>query len=59
MPYFVLIPMTLSALIQIIFPWILVIFFEARTGLTLGYYDFGWEFHKPMGYLLNIVTTIV
>ena len=52
-------PLIISTIIQVAGPMINNWYFEGVTGLTIGYYHFGFDFFQPWGWILILITTII
>ena len=59
MIYLAIYPLIISTIIQVAGPMINTWYFEAVTGLTIGYYHFGFDFFQPWGWILILITTII
>ena len=57
--YFAIVPLTLSTIIQVVGPIIITLYFEAVTGLNIGYKYFGFDFYPPWGWILMLTTAII
>ena len=58
MIYLATYPFIISTIIQVAGPMINNWYFEGVTGLTIGYYHFGFDFWRPWGWILILLTTI-